>query len=89
MCNCGKISGHCYCNGYNNGYNPYYNPLQPAPYMPTWPSIQQQGWVCQRCGRSYGPGYIQCFSCNNEIEEKEKYKKEEEKKKLPKQQLNG
>lgn len=29
----------------------------------------QQGWICPRCGRVYGPGFFECTHCNNQITE--------------------
>ena len=25
------------------------------------------GWICMKCGRSYGPGMITCYPCNAKI----------------------
>lgn len=29
----------------------------------------QQGWICPKCGRVYGPGFFECTHCNNQITE--------------------
>lgn len=29
--------------------------------------VGQQGWICPRCGRVYGPNFFECSYCNNQI----------------------
>ena len=29
----------------------------------------QQGWICPRCGRVYGPNFFECTHCNNQMTE--------------------
>ena len=31
--------------------------------------VEQQGWICPRCGRVYGPNFFECSYCNNQITE--------------------
>lgn len=31
--------------------------------------VGQQGWICPRCGRVYGPNFFECSYCNNQITE--------------------
>lgn len=31
--------------------------------------VGQQGWICPRCGRVYGPNFFECPYCNNQITE--------------------
>ncbi len=36
---------------------------------------QKLGWICGKCGRSYGPYNPECRYCNEEIKNKEKVHK--------------
>lgn len=29
--------------------------------------VGQQGWICPRCGRVYGPNFFECSYCNNQM----------------------
>ena len=31
--------------------------------------VGQQGWICPKCGRVYGPNFFECTYCNNQITE--------------------
>lgn len=34
-------------------------------YNPEYPGIQNVGWTCPKCGRSYAPSVSQCLYCND------------------------
>lgn len=38
----------------------------------TQPAPTRAGWVCSKCGRSYGPMAPECFACNSAITQRER-----------------